>query len=256
MAFSPGCITISSATCCGARRHQTRNEQQQQGSLLAAPGGLDPSSGRARGAPTPEKVWAARNVARSLIGGGGSAAGAGEGVRMLREAAAECAEYYGEAHPGQLSTLLDLIDGLLALRALAAEGGGSGGGEGDDEAAAAAARALGVARAVAGRYAAQGDALSAAMLLESAREELSRPGLLAAGDAALAAAASEAAEAAASLDAARAARLAAAPRAGPRGALRALARDCTEEPLVQRAARRSLSRLDQFNRNLPLAPLG
>lgn len=74
--------------------------RQQQGSLLAAPGGLDPSSSRARGAPVPEKAWAARNVARSLIGGGG-AAGAEEGVRMLREAAGECAAYYGEAHPGE-----------------------------------------------------------------------------------------------------------------------------------------------------------
>jgi hypothetical protein len=34
-----------------------------------------------------------------------------------------------------------------------------------------------------------------------------------------------------------------------------LARDCTEEPLAQRGARRSLSRLDQWNKNLPLAPL-
>jgi hypothetical protein len=36
---------------------------------------------------------------------------------MLREAAEECRGYYGEHHPGQLSTLLDLIDGLLALLA-------------------------------------------------------------------------------------------------------------------------------------------
>jgi hypothetical protein len=42
---------------------------------------------------------------------------------------------------------------------------------------------------------------------------------------------------------------------GAGGALRALARDCAEEPLAQRAARRSLSRLDQWNRGLPLAPL-
>jgi hypothetical protein len=110
---------------------------QQKGSLLASPGGLDPSSARARGAPVPEKAWAARNVARSLIGGGG-AAGAEEGVRMLREAAAECRDYYGPTHPGQLSTLLDLIGGLLAL---VAEGGHP---EAKAEAAAAIERVLGI----------------------------------------------------------------------------------------------------------------
>jgi len=60
---------------------------------------LDPSTTKARGAPTPEKAWAARNVARSLVGGGG-VAGMEEGVRMLREAADDCRQYYGDAHPG------------------------------------------------------------------------------------------------------------------------------------------------------------
>lgn len=89
------------ATCvrpAPARPH-ARARAQAQGSLLAAPGGLDPSSSKARGAPVPEKAWAARNVARSLLGGGG-AGGAREAARMLREAAEDCAGYYGAAHPG------------------------------------------------------------------------------------------------------------------------------------------------------------
>jgi hypothetical protein len=45
------------------------------------------------------------------------------------------------------------------------------------------------------------------------------------------------------------------PAGSPSSALRVLARDCAEEPLAQRAARRSLSRLDQWNKDLPLAPL-
>lgn len=45
------------------------------------------------------------------------------------------------------------------------------------------------------------------------------------------------------------------PAGGASSALRQLARDCTEQPLVQRAARRGLTRLDQWNRDLPLAPL-
>jgi hypothetical protein len=132
--------------------------KQQQGSLLAAPGGLDPSSTRARGAPIPEKAWAARNVARSLLGGG-DPNGVAEAMRMLREAAGDCREYYGPDHPGgsrpdcmagmrrhgaacgavpcsrakfqpimskpgpagQLATLLDLIDADLALLVTSSE---------------------------------------------------------------------------------------------------------------------------------------
>jgi hypothetical protein len=45
------------------------------------------------------------------------------------------------------------------------------------------------------------------------------------------------------------------PSGSPSATLRVLARDCTEEPLVQRATRRSASRLDQWNKGMPLAPL-
>jgi hypothetical protein len=45
------------------------------------------------------------------------------------------------------------------------------------------------------------------------------------------------------------------PSGSPSSALRVLARDCAEQPLVQRATRRSLSRLDEWNKGLALSPL-
>jgi hypothetical protein len=45
------------------------------------------------------------------------------------------------------------------------------------------------------------------------------------------------------------------PAGSPTSPLRLLARDCTEQPLVQRASRRAPTRLDQWGRGLPLAPL-
>ncbi|KAI8473300.1 MAG: hypothetical protein J3K34DRAFT_411556 [Monoraphidium minutum] len=161
----------------GARQaRELRRQQQalagsmealkQQGSLLAAPGGLDPGSAKARGAPVPEKAWAARNVARSLLAAGGEA-GVEEGARMLREAAAECAGYYGDGHPGQLSTLLDLVDALMALQQLRFEA--------REEAADAIRHALAIVEAVGERYRAQGDLMSLVLLYESAQAELDYP---------------------------------------------------------------------------------
>ncbi|GBF91896.1 hypothetical protein Rsub_05001 [Raphidocelis subcapitata] len=220
---------------------------KQQGSLLAAPGGLDPSSARARGAPVPEKAWAARNVARSLLGGG-DPSGVAEAARMLREAADDCREYYGPDHPGQLSTLLDLVNADLAL--LTTAGGPE---RARRDAADAIHRALSIA--VGERYRSQGDPLSMVLLFESAQAELDYPQVLERGDPAMAAIVKQAADAFASLETGQAARVVSKRGAASGGALRVLARDCAEEPLAQRATRRSLSRLDQWNRGLPLAPL-
>lgn len=82
--------------------------------------------------------------------------------------------------------------------------------------------------------------------------------MLARDDAEMARVTAVAAAAFSSLETSQAARVQAARRAAAAGgpsALRTLARDCTEEPLAQRGARRGASRLDQFNRDLPLAPL-
>ena len=60
--------------------------------------------------PAPERIWALRNVASSMLrstassGGGGSSSSstpsAEEAVSMLRQASNLAAEHYGANHPG------------------------------------------------------------------------------------------------------------------------------------------------------------
>lgn len=77
------------------------------------PGGLDPQAARARNqlVPAPERIWALRNVANSMLrstassGGGGSNSSsstpsAEEAVSMLKQASDQAAEHYGMTHPG------------------------------------------------------------------------------------------------------------------------------------------------------------
>jgi hypothetical protein len=75
------------------------------------PGGLDPQAARARNqlVPAPERIWALRNVANSMLrstassGGGGSSSStpsAEEAVSMLKQASDLAAEHYGMTHPG------------------------------------------------------------------------------------------------------------------------------------------------------------
>jgi hypothetical protein len=55
--------------------------------------------------PVPERTWALRNVANSMLrsaGGSGDAAAAEEALGMLRQAAELSAEHYGKQHPGVL----------------------------------------------------------------------------------------------------------------------------------------------------------
>jgi hypothetical protein len=83
-----------------------------QGSGVMGPGGLDPQAARARQqlVPAPERIWALRNVANSMLrstassGGGGSSSSstpsAEEAVSMLKSASDLAAEHYGMSHPG------------------------------------------------------------------------------------------------------------------------------------------------------------
>ena len=88
-----------------------------QDSPVSGPGGLDPQGARLRQqlVPAPERIWALRNVANSMLrstassgGGGGSAASsssssapsAEEAVSMLKQAADLAADHYGKNHPG------------------------------------------------------------------------------------------------------------------------------------------------------------
>jgi len=88
-----------------------------QGSPVAGPGGLDPQGARMRQqlVPAPERIWALRNVANSMLrstassGGGGtsgsSTPSAEEAVSMLKQASDLAAEHYGKDHPGGVQHL-------------------------------------------------------------------------------------------------------------------------------------------------------
>lgn len=96
-----------------------------QGSPVAGPGGLDPQGARMRQqlVPAPERIWALRNVANSMLkstassGGGGtsgsSTPSAEEAVSMLKQASDLAAEHYGKSHPGGVQRYLWLP--LLAV---------------------------------------------------------------------------------------------------------------------------------------------
>lgn len=83
-----------------------------QDSPVAGPGGLDPQGARMRQqlVPAPERIWALRNVANSMLrstassGGGGSSSSstpsAEEAVSMLKQASDLAAEHYGKNNPG------------------------------------------------------------------------------------------------------------------------------------------------------------
>jgi hypothetical protein len=75
--------------------------RQRAGSPVVGPSGLDPSAQEQRKAlvPVPERTWALRNVANSMVRSGGAAQLPGA-VKMLREAADLAADHYGAGHPG------------------------------------------------------------------------------------------------------------------------------------------------------------
>lgn len=55
--------------------------------------------------PVPERTWALRNVANSMLRSGAAASGdtaaAEEALTMLKQAADLAAEHYGKTHPGE-----------------------------------------------------------------------------------------------------------------------------------------------------------
>jgi hypothetical protein len=74
---------------------------QRAGSPVVGPSGLNPSAPEQRKAlvPVPERTWALRNVANSMVRSGGAAQLPGA-VKMLQEAADLAADHYGPGHPG------------------------------------------------------------------------------------------------------------------------------------------------------------
>lgn len=99
---------------------------------MVGPGGLDPQGSRLRQAlvPVPERTWALRNVANSMLrsaAASGDNAAAEEALGMLKQAADLAAEHYGATHPGQqqCGTLLECSANLIAvaLQALQDTGG-------------------------------------------------------------------------------------------------------------------------------------
>lgn len=84
-----------------------------QGSPVAGPGGIDPQGARMRQqlVPAPERIWALRNVANSMLrstassGGGGSSGSATpsaeEAVSMLQQASDLASDHYGKQSPGE-----------------------------------------------------------------------------------------------------------------------------------------------------------
>lgn len=108
------------ALCCGLAASAC--VLRMQGSPVVGPGGLDPQAARLKQqlVPAPERIWALRNVANSMLrsatfgaaGSSGSSAAAGgdaadsispaaeEALSMLRQAAYLAADHYGDNHPG------------------------------------------------------------------------------------------------------------------------------------------------------------
>lgn len=251
-------------TSPGARAMREMRQQQRQlararkllqGPATSASGGLLDTQALV---PVPERTWALRNVANAMLRSGATAAAAADGgggaaaeeaVGMLRQAAQLSADHYGPEHPGQLAALLDYALALLSLGPARA-----------DEADAAVAAVLHVVEAVGKRYRTQRDLLSLVLLYESAQAELEPAGLAPSREAGspMARLQRQAADAFDVLDVPQAA-LAMARRKLPRGSpsapLRVLARDCTEQLGVYAAGRRRMTRLEQWNKGQPLAPL-
>lgn len=108
---SVGCGFSTQEICC--RRHMLRASLLcVQDSPVGGQGGLDPQGARLRQqlVPAPERIWALRNVANSMLRSTASSGGSGssgsstpsaeEAVSMLHQAADLAAEHYGKNHPG------------------------------------------------------------------------------------------------------------------------------------------------------------
>ncbi|KAF6257495.1 hypothetical protein COO60DRAFT_1222582 [Scenedesmus sp. NREL 46B-D3] len=146
----------------------------------------------------------------------------------------------------QLSTLLDYLAGVLAV-------------PGHTEQAAAAIQAACVIVAAVGeRYRQQQDLLSLVLLYEAAQAELDVPGVLPRDDVLMRRLERQAADGFSVLETAQANLVTSKRKLQPGSAstaLRQLARDCTEQLGVYTSSKRRMTRLEQWNKNLPLTPL-
>lgn len=108
---SVSCGFSAQEICC--RRHMLCAPMLcVQDSPVVGQGGLDPQGARLRQqlVPAPERIWALRNVANSMLRSTASSGGSGssgsstpsaeEAVSMLHQAADLAAEHYGKNHPG------------------------------------------------------------------------------------------------------------------------------------------------------------